>query len=81
MHQFSEVNVLDTSPVSEHLLRGVGHVEKPVFIFVVFIKLRHGQRHAGDAGVIDEQVKGLIGHQRHPIPDKTKADVREKSPA
>uniref|UniRef100_A0A673MC87 Striatin n=1 Tax=Sinocyclocheilus rhinocerous TaxID=307959 RepID=A0A673MC87_9TELE len=30
---------------------------------MVFIELSHGQRHAGDAGVIDQQVESLSGHQ------------------
>lgn len=47
--------------VTKHLLRGVGHVEEAVIILVVFVHLSHGERHAGQAAVVDEQVEGLRG--------------------
>lgn len=45
---------------------------------MVLIELSHGQRHAGDARVIDQQVESLIGHQGHSIPEKSDQTQREK---
>lgn len=47
--------------VAKHLLRCVGHVEEAVVILVVLVHLSHGERHAGQAAVVDEQVEGLRG--------------------
>lgn len=58
--------------MSEHLLRGVGHVEEAVLVLVVFVHLSHGERHAGQSAVVDEQVKGLSGQQSHAVPDETR---------
>ncbi len=38
---------------------------------MVLVELSHGQRHAGDAGVIDQQVRTLDGHQGHSVPEKS----------
>lgn len=54
--------------MSKHLLRGVGHVEEAVLVLVVFVHLSHGERHAGQPAVADEQVEGLAGQQGHPVP-------------
>lgn len=54
---------------SKHLLRGVGHVEEAVLILVLFVHLSHGERHAGQPSVVDEQVEGLAGQQRHAVPE------------
>lgn len=54
--------------LSEHLLRGVGHVEEAVLVLVVLVHLSHGEGHAGHAAVVDEQVEGLRREQRHPVP-------------
>lgn len=56
--------------MSEHLLRGVGHVEEAVLVLVVLVHLGHGQRHAGQPAVVDEQVEGLSGQQSHPVPER-----------
>lgn len=55
--------------VSEHLLRGVGHVEEAVVVLVVLVHLSHGEGHAGQPAVVDEQVEGLSGQQSHPVPE------------
>lgn len=47
--------------VTKHLLRGVGHVEEAIIVLVVLVHLSHGERHAGQAAVVDEQVEGLRG--------------------
>lgn len=35
---------------------------------VVLVDLGHGEGHAGQAAVVDEQVEGLRGQQGHPVP-------------
>ncbi len=65
--------------VSEHLLRRVGHVEEAVLVLVVFVHLSHGEAHAGQPAVVDEQVEGLSGQQSHPVPERqeTKSLLRQ----
>lgn len=60
--------------MSEHLLRSIGHVEETILVLVVFVHLSHGERHAGQPAVVNEQVEGLSGQQSHPVPEihKTK---------
>lgn len=60
---------------SKHLLGGVGHVEEAVVVLVVLVDLGHGERHAGQAAVVDEQVEGLRGQQGHPVPATWDAGV------
>lgn len=69
--------------MSEHLLRGVGHVEEAVLVLVVFVHLSHGEGHAGQPAVVDEQVEGLSGQQSHPVPErhKTKETLMRRRPA
>lgn len=59
------------SSASEHLLWGVGHVEEAVLVLVVFVDLSHGERHAGQAALVHEQVESLRGQQGHPVPGGT----------
>lgn len=54
----------------KHLLRGVGHVEEAVLVLVVFVDLSHGEGHAGQAALVDEQVESLRGQQSHPVPER-----------
>lgn len=66
--------------MSEHLLRGVGHVEEAVVVLVVFVHLSHGERHAGQPTVVDEQVEGLSGQQSHPVPETPDKHVINERP-
>lgn len=69
-------------PVSEskHLLRGVGHVEEAVLVLVVLVDLGHGEGHAGQPAVVDEQVEGLGGQQGHPVPEDNQNHIRTWNP-
>lgn len=35
---------------------------------MVPVDLGHGEGHAGQPAAVDEQVEGLAGQQRHPVP-------------
>lgn len=65
---------LEVRSVSEHFLGGVGHVKEAIFILLLLVNLSHGQRHAAQTLVVDEQVEGLSGQQRHPVPEVRGAD-------
>ena len=48
-------------------LTGIGHVEESVFALLLVVQLGERHWHAGDAFVVDEQVEGLVGIERHSI--------------
>lgn len=65
---------------SKHLLRGVGHVEEAVLVLVVLVDLCHGEGHAGQPAVVDEQVEGLGGQQGHPVPEDNQNHIKTSNP-
>ena len=44
---------------------------------MVLVHLGHGERHAGQPAVVDEQVEGLSGQQSHPVPEAGQRHVND----
>lgn len=65
---------------AEHLLGGVGQVEKAILILVVPVQLLHGDGHVRQPFVVHQQVEGLGGGQAEPRPAerKTKAACKPR---
>lgn len=57
---------------AEHLLGGVGQVEKAILILVVTVQLLHGDGHVRQPFVVHQQVEGLGGGQAEPRPAERK---------
>lgn len=45
---------------------------------MVFVDLSHGEGHAGQAALVDEQVESLRGQQSHPVPDGDRRENTEQ---
>jgi len=60
-----------TGSRSEHLVRGVGDVEKAVLVVVLPIDFGDRFAQAGHALVVDDQVEGLVLVQLHSVPIRT----------